>query len=118
MNMEGEANSLAEAVKKSSLLRIADCEVKPDKAEHFENMQKKVWIPGMQQTKGMLAGVFSKNNFRYLVSTFWDNKESHTKYTEDNLSGLKAKINVANDITNIVEMKILLVDSWKVIKNT
>ena len=115
LNMEGEVNSLTKAVEKSKLLRIADCEVKPDKAEHFVNMQKEVWLPGMRQAKGMLGGIFSKNNLRYLVSTFWDNKENHTKYTEDLLPGLKVKSNVADDIINIVGMKILLVDSWKVI---
>jgi hypothetical protein len=117
LNMEGKVNSFTEAVEKSKFLRIADCNVKPNKAEHFDNMQKEVWLPGMRHAKGMLAGVFSKNNLRYLVSTFWDSKENHTKFTEDILPGLKAKANVVNDITNIAGMKILLVDSWKIIKD-
>ncbi len=115
MDMEGEANSLTEAVEKSRLLRIADCIVKQNKIRHFERMQNEIWFPGMKKSKGMLGGTFSRdNNSRYLVSTFWDSIEDHTDYEVNSLPEFRIRASIDNDINKITGKKILVVDSWKV----
>jgi quinol monooxygenase YgiN len=119
-NMEGEAGTLKEAVQSGNLLRIADCTVKPDKIKHFEKMQSEIWLPGMWESNGMLAEIFSKNNnnnLRYLVSTLWDNFQNHTNYSHNKLPHFRDQSDAANDISEITRKQISIVDAWKVIKS-
>ena len=120
INMVGKSSTLKEAIKNAELLRTADCKVKNDKVEHFENVQEYIWKPGMKKAQGMLGGSFSKsaiNTIKYLVSTFWDSQENHNSYTTTILPGLQQKADVANDLDNITGKQILLVDSWKIIND-
>ena len=58
----------------------------------------------MNESKGMLGGIFSKNeknNFRYLVSTLWDNIDNHNNYEQNKLPVLQNKADTVNDITEI-----------------
>lgn len=119
-NMEGEAGTLKEAVRNGNLLRIADCIVKPERIKHFEKMQSEVWIPGMQESKGMLGGIFSKNennNLRYLVLIFWNNIQNHTDYSKNKLPLLQDLSDVISDISEITGKQVLIIDTWKIIKS-
>jgi heme-degrading monooxygenase HmoA len=118
LEMDGQADSLKEAVKNSSLLRIADCDVWPESIKHFEAVQRSVWLPGMQQSEGMLGGLFSnasKQPHRYLVSTFWDSAEHHDRFAREKLPVLRDKAAVEQDLNRIFGRQIGLVESWKVI---
>lgn len=118
ISMAGESDSLLHAMKNAKLLRIADCIIKQQSSEHFETVQKEIWLQGMKNNKGFLGGKFSKsttNALRYLVSTFWKSSESHDNYVENNLQQLKIKAEVQNDIDNIIGRQIELVDAWKVL---
>ena len=119
LDMHGSKKSIPDVIQESKFLRIADCSVKPEKIEHFEEVQRSVWIPGMQGSQGMLGGEFSKaenSKPRYLVSTFWDSEKNHSNYVDSSLPKLKLKSDVTNDINYIVSKQILLVDSWKIVK--
>ena len=119
LNMEGKFNMLIDVLNNGKLLRIGDCFVKKEKNEHFEMVQKNIWLPGMKKIKGMLGGEFSKavnNTSRYLISTFWDSVENHNNYTKHELPKFKIKSNVKDDIDQITGRQILLVDAWKIIK--
>ena len=121
LKMEGEYDLLIDALNNSKFLRVADCLVKQEKTDHFDNVQKEVWLPEMKESKGMLGGVFSKNvnnTSHYLVSTFWSSSENHRKYVETNLQKLKIKSDVKNDIENVIGIQIILIDTWKIIKTT
>jgi len=62
----------------------------------------------------MLGGILSKaadNTPNYLMLTFWNTIENYTN--KELLISLK-KGN--NEIEQIIEKKVLLVDSWKIIK--
>jgi heme-degrading monooxygenase HmoA len=117
LDMEGEAASILDAIQIATLLRVADCCLKPEKNAHFENVQKEIWIPGMKNSEGMLRGIFSKavkNNARYLVSTFWNSLENHSYYVDNRLPKYKKRAGVGNDIESMTGRIIELVDSWKI----
>lgn len=119
IEMQGECISMSEAIRKGGFLRIADCIVKPDRAEHFEEVQKEIWMPGMKNSKGMLGGLFSKNtnsDSRYLVSTFWDNEINHSNYIKTKLPVFQKGTDIKSDLKNITGRKIRLVSSWKVVR--
>ena len=118
LEMEGQAASLPEAIRHSSLLRIAGCDVRPESVEHFEAMQQSVWLPGMKQSEGMLGGLFSRAVElapRYLVSTFWDTEEHHLRYVGGKVPALREKAAVTNDILHLTGRQIKLVELWRVI---
>ena len=53
LNMEGKLNTLIDVLNNGKLLRIGDYFVKKEKNEHFETVQKNIWLPGMKKIKGM-----------------------------------------------------------------
>lgn len=119
LEMSEKMTSLPKAIEAAQFLRIADCLVKSEKIEHFTAIQKTVWLPEMQQAKGMLGGTFSNaetDNSRFLVSTFWDKIENHANYADNHLPGLKKLADSNNDLKEISGRQILLVDSWKIVK--
>jgi len=121
LKMVGKFDSLTDILNNGKVLRIADCIVREEKTAHFEAIQKKVWIPGMKKSQGMLGGEFSKstaNASGYLVSTFWDSIQNHEKYVKENLPKYKNESNLNHDIIKIIGRNIRLVDSWKITKNT
>jgi heme-degrading monooxygenase HmoA len=116
--MEGESSTLSPVINNAGLLRIVECRVKQDKAEHFEKVQKDIWKLEMKKVKGILGGSFSKsvnNTNKYLVSTFWNSRKNHNNYVNKILPELREKADVANDLDKITGKQILLVDSWKII---
>lgn len=118
--MEGESSTLLEAINNAELLRIANCTVKGNSIEHFEEVQKDIWKPGMRSAQGMLGDYFSKSvssTNKYLVSTFWDSQENHKNYVNKILPELREKADAANDLDMITGKQILLVDSWKIIND-
>ncbi|MBE0650848.1 MAG: YdbC family protein [Bacteroidales bacterium] len=119
IEMRGSGESLLEAARLSKLLRIADCEAKPDRIAHFEKVQKEIWLPGMKDSNGMLGGVFSQDinqNNHYLVSTFWDTQENHSDYVKFKLPVFQKKADIKSDLLDITGRKVRLMDSWSIIK--
>lgn len=118
ISMGGESGSLVSAMKDANYLRIADCLVKQKSINHFEKVQKEIWLQGMKNSKGMLGGKFAKstnNASKYLVATLWDSPENHDYYVKNNLQKLKKEAAVQNDIDTIIGRQIALVDGWKVL---
>ncbi|MCP5061162.1 MAG: DUF4937 domain-containing protein, partial [Ignavibacteriae bacterium] len=116
--MHGSEIDLTKRIKNATFLRIADCKVKPNKLNHFEDVQKSVWIQGMKEAKGMLGGEFSlsgKDSTRYLVSTLWDDANNHKSYVTNILPNLKEKSDVRNDLEKITGKQIFLENSWRII---
>jgi len=120
LTLEGESSTFIQAIKNAHILRIADCRVKNDKVEHFEQMQKEIWQPGMKNAKGMLIGYCSKSTNdtnAYLITSFWDSQENHQKYVDNILHGLREKADVINDLETTAGKQLFLVDSWKILKD-
>jgi heme-degrading monooxygenase HmoA len=118
LKMEGRLNSFKDVFSEAQLLRIADCKVHAQRTDHFENVQRNIWLPGMKKAKGMLGGRFSKaedETSRYLVSSFWDSIGHHTNYVEKALPEYKIKADINKDIDSIMGWQVSLVDSWRVI---
>jgi hypothetical protein len=45
--LPGAARTLAGAVSRGVFLRVADCQVRPERREHFVTAQRETWLPGM-----------------------------------------------------------------------
>ena len=120
LEIKGSSYSLTEAIKHGKLLSISDCSLNYRKADHFEKIQKAIWLPRIKKSNGMLGGLFSKTEIgipRYLVSTFWDSIKNHNNYVKNKLPIFRAEIKVDKDIDIMIGKQVLLIDSWRIIKN-
>jgi heme-degrading monooxygenase HmoA len=99
----------------AQILRVAECDVREGKQDHFEMIQETVWNPGMSNCEGYLAGVFSKGqniHTKYLVSSFWESADLHQKYVRTNLPLLREISKVEKDLVQLVGSTISIEDSW------
>lgn len=115
--MPGKYQDLASSISESKYMRVADCYVKANKVSHFKEVQKKIWIPEMAKSKGMLGGQFSvdRNNNRFLVTTLWDSEENHNEYVKQKVSTLRETANVTDDLEKIKGHFVKLESSWMVL---
>jgi heme-degrading monooxygenase HmoA len=120
MDMVGELKNIFETIPNSKFIRIADCIVKNNKTNHFEEVQKSIWIPSMKKVTGMLSGKFSineQNKLNYLVHTFWDSKKHHQNYVQNQLPLNQKNANITSDLDSISGKFIEIENKWTVFKN-
>ncbi len=118
IDISGNENKLIKSLKTAKILRVADCLVKSDCQDNFEEVQKSVWNVGMKNAGGMLFGKFLKNKAidnRYLVATFWDSQYSHVSYVQNYLPELKIKSKINEDLIQIDGKVIVLEKRWTII---
>lgn len=117
LDWTGEAGNLGEGVAYGKYLRIALCEVFPHRQAHFEQVQRDVWIPGMAQARGMLAGLFSISRTardRYLVVTFWRDRLDHERYLRGHFRELRQRAEVELDVANLTGLRVPVEEAWRV----
>ncbi|MDN4593666.1 YdbC family protein [Polycladomyces subterraneus] len=101
---------------KAELIRIADCWVLPGREAHFLQMQQEVWNPAMEQTDGMLGGVFAGDMSarRFLTITWWKSAELHRAYVKNHVANLREQADLDLDIERIVGYEVRCEPSWRV----
>jgi heme-degrading monooxygenase HmoA len=113
----GLYNEIYKSLVKGQILRVADTIVHDNREEHFIEVQKEIWNPGMNKASGMYSGVFSKVSNatnRYLVTTLWKDEISQQLYVENTLPQLREKSEIQKDIKSLQGRVVLLQDKWKV----
>ncbi|MBL7557640.1 MAG: YdbC family protein [Bdellovibrionaceae bacterium] len=116
--MPGKFKNLIEASREGRFLRVAVCNVKSERIDHFQRSQSDVWMPGMQQSVGMLGGSFNQSirqENRFLVTTLWDNSKNHQRYVEEKLPLFRERADISTDLDAIVGRFIELEPNWLVL---
>ncbi|MFD8979715.1 DUF4937 domain-containing protein [Streptomyces sp. NPDC059564] len=100
----------------AGLLRVADCRLFPGREEHFLEVQRTVWGPGMAASGGLLAGTVTRlDPARYLVTTLWTGPDAHRHYTEAHLPALHTRARVQDDAQSITGHALPLEPSWRIL---
>lgn len=118
MKMPGRLGDLAQAIPGGRFLRVAECRVAESRVEHFFEAQKRVWIPAMAESEGMLGGYFSADTTagdRFLVVTLWDSDDSHARYASTQVPHLRQQADVSSDLDDIVGRFVELEPAWRVL---
>ncbi|MFF4319711.1 DUF4937 domain-containing protein [Streptomyces sp. NPDC001568] len=119
LDMAGEVADLPGALaglKGSELLRVADCRVLPGRAEHFLDVQRRVWGPGMAAASGMRAGVVTRlAPDRYLVTTLWSGRAAHDRYRTEHFPALLDRAGLPDDLRSTTGHLIPLEREWCVV---
>ena len=100
----------------ADLLRVAHCQVREDRTEHFALMQEKVWNPAMAGSPGMLRGVFAEAQpvREFLVLSMWDSAAERAKYRTERVERLALRAQTGADIAAVTGDVIDLESSWTV----
>jgi heme-degrading monooxygenase HmoA len=119
LDMPGAAGDLAGALRReAALIRIARCDVFPERIEHFVEMQRSVWQDGMRDAPGMLGGNFWRavdGECRFIVTTAWASVEDHERYCTERLDELRAQAKPGDDLVSIEGRQIVLTPAWTVL---
>ncbi len=116
-DIRGAYADVGAAFTAAGLIRIARCNVFPDRCEHFVDVQQSVWNPGMADAGGMLAGLFcrSRRDVRqFLVCTLWQSEDEHRRYIERVLPGLRLRAEVQRDCDSVTGWMVPIERSWTV----
>jgi len=117
-DIAGEQRHVQGAIPDGALMRLAWCEVRPDRVEHFVQVQKNFWNPAMASAGGMLAGVFSRNvkvENQYLVCTLWWTIAAHDEYRERCISNLRDQSEVVKNVAHLDGFVVHIDPSWSVV---
>jgi quinol monooxygenase YgiN len=114
--MPGEAADLPRALEGAALLRVADCRLLPDRAEHFLDVQRQVWAPGMAAAGGMLGGVVTQlEERRFLVASCWVDHGAHQQYATQRMPALRARAGLGGDVQSMTGHVLPLEGAWRVL---
>lgn len=120
LDMPGVAADLAGAIgHRVAMIRVARCWVHGDRIEHFVEMQRSVWKPGMSQATGMLGGGFWRcidNINRFMVTTAWASVEDHDRYRREDFPALCRQAKTTDDLISIEGSQVSLVPTWTVLR--
>ncbi len=117
-DIAGEVGQVHDAIPDGELIRLAWCEVRPDRVEHFVEVQKSVWNPAMASAGGLLAGVFSRSDQHenhFLVCTLWRTIAAHDEYRQRYLYRLKDQSEVVKDVAHLEGYVVHVQPSWRVV---
>ena len=116
LTMPGAARTLAAAVSGGVFLRVADCQVRPDRREHFVAAQHETSLPGMAAADGMLGGLFSRvAEHRYLVTTWWSSAGAHERYAARIVPALRRAAEAGDDLASLRGYRVALEPGWLVL---
>ncbi|MGZ4134180.1 MAG: YdbC family protein [Tumebacillaceae bacterium] len=116
--IQGSSESLSEALRTGSFVRVSDNTVRDGRSAHFIEMQQEVWNPGMAAFESMLAGVFSQHRTdqqRYLVASMWLEETQHAHYATTAVSELRQRADVNLDIAQSIGTTLQLEPLWTVL---
>lgn len=119
----------------ADLLRVAHCKVRPERSEHYTQMQEKVWNPAMAGSPGMLRGIFAQaqpqmqsqahapgegeaeeqaGEDEFLVLSMWNSTAEHGKYRSDRVERLALRAQAGADLADVDGDVIDLEPDWTV----
>ncbi|MDJ0341589.1 YdbC family protein [Streptomyces sp. H10-C2] len=99
----------------ADLLRVAHSRVRPERGEHFTQMQQKVWNPAMAGSPGLLRGVFAQGSESdFLVLSMWDSANERGKYRPASVARLAERVELDTDVISVAGDLVDIVQAWTV----
>ncbi len=127
LELPGSEPDPAQALQATGWLRVAHCVVREDREEHFVNVQREVWNPGMKAAAGMLGGLFARATStpgshpraaaatrEYLVVSGWQEESSHRHYREQIFPQLRQRACPEDDLVSLRGYQLRPLPEWRV----
>lgn len=116
--ISGVTPSMVEALPHAGAVRIARCQVHPDRHEPFFETQRGIWNPGMESMPGMLGGDLLRSTSAasaFLVCTCWANRDAYDVYLRTIFPTLRARANVERDCAEVTGWVVGVEATWRVL---
>jgi len=113
----GSASSISAGIGSADAVRLARCYVRPDRVDHFVEVQRTIWNPGMAAAGGMLIGLFSQCRGReheFLVCTLWRDLDAHRRYRNGVFTELHRDAEGDRDCEQIEGWIVSVRNEWRV----
>lgn len=118
-DMPGAVCDLSDALGSgAAMIRVARCKARPDRVDHFVEVQESVWMPGMKSAQGMLGGGFWRSvddEDQFIVTTAWASMEDHERYCNEQLPKLRDQANLKDDLVKLAGEQVVLTPAWTVL---
>ncbi|GIF08413.1 hypothetical protein Asi03nite_59510 [Actinoplanes siamensis] len=112
----GIAAGLPAGLDGSSLLRLAHCQVRERRRDHFIRAQVEVWNPGMAASRGMRGSIFAESaEADFLVLSAWNTAEDHQLYLDERFERLHAAAEADADLDAVTGDVVDLEPGWTVL---
>lgn len=99
----------------ADVLRLAYCQVRAGRVDHYKLMQEKVWNPAMAGSPGMLRGLLGRApGEEFLVLSLWESAAERGKYRPERVERLALRAQMAADIAGVTGDVVDLEPSWTV----
>ncbi len=99
----------------ADVLRIAHCQVRADRVEHFMLMQEKVWNPAMAGSPGMLRGLMGRApGEEFLILSMWESAAERGKYRPERVERLGFRAQTEADVRAVTGDVADLEPAWTV----
>ncbi len=118
LDIPGSSGSIANAITQAGLIRMVLCELKPGRRNHFVQIQRDIWNPGMAASGGLLDGAFSRHcddEDRFSVCSLWRSESDHQRYRETEFHECRRAAHVEDDCASVTGMVVRCESSWKVV---
>ncbi|WP_099156953.1 YdbC family protein [Virgibacillus ndiopensis] len=118
--ISGSRQDIKAVVKHSNFFRTALSNVKKDRTNHFLEMQRTIWNPGMKQVEGMYGGEFARSlhhKRQFLVLTGWKDSASHQVYRSKYFPELRKIAEPEQDVKELDGEQFRVEESWRVCAN-
>lgn len=99
----------------ADVLRMAHCQVRADRVDHFMLMQEKVWNPAMAGSPGMLRGLMGRApGEEFLILSMWESAAERGKYRPERVERLGLRAQTEADVRAVTGDVADLEPSWTV----
>ncbi len=117
MPIPGSASSIPAGIDSAGAVRLARCRVRPDRVDHFIEVQRTIWNPGMAASGGLLNGLFSELSGRkheFLVCTLWQDPDAPCRYQNSVFTELRRQAEVDRDCERVDGWIVSVRNEWRV----
>ena len=107
---------LKDVVTEGSFVRVAICDVKVEKENHFYRSKKQFGIKEWKSKRNVRWSSWEvfKNENRYIVLTYWKDEKTHQHYVEEIFPGLYKLANIHEEIEEIKGKQAVCKEEWLV----
>lgn len=97
------------------VVRLAHCQVRAGRQDHFVQAQADVWDPGMRAVPGMRDVVFGRRGeAEFLVLSSWASATDHDRYRTDRFPELRRRSGAVDDLAGITGELVTFDPLWTV----
>ncbi|MBI5154232.1 DUF4937 domain-containing protein [Candidatus Poribacteria bacterium] len=107
----------AEPLQRAGVIYFSECRLRPGRDDHFNEVQRSLWNPGMAAAEGFLGGLtgwLDEAGAVRLVLTFWRTIPDHDAWRSTRFPNSSPRAGVENDVEELRGGVVRVEEPWRV----